>query len=381
MFGLANKNKFIGLDIGHSHIFAVRLKNGEPVEVGEYPIAPGVTENGSLQDLGALTETLRNFWSDAGLKTNSVHLAIGNPKVHIIALELPFIEDEEELDQAIRFNISDRVPFDVEDAVVDYAVTEYEPKQHDRQKIIVAAAPKEMVRGYIRAARFAKLDVVGVQILPFAVLEAIKTNYEETNQDNIIITCNIGSTLTSTGISHQEDRLFAHFSSIAGLSITNAIQENTKLSFEDSEQMKYILGLNQDPKDETETRAQAAMNKVVNQLGQEIHETVTYYQGQDEYTSYPISKVILSGGGAYLKGLPQYLESVLNVPVSIAEPSPELKVHDPNYYGRWALAYGLAKTNRTLENSNEKKEKKGFFPKMELSFMGLGKKKDGGNKS
>ena len=382
MFAFGDKNKFIGLDIGHSHLSAVRIKNNTVVEVGEYPLARGIIDKGQVKDVASLAETIKRFWSDMGLKSKKVQFSICTPKAVVTLLNTPILDSEDELRQVVRFNIADRLSYDAEEAVIDYTVAEDEAVIRDRNRLIVAAAPKSVVNGYIAAVRRAKLDIVGIQLIPFVLPQSVKTSDQGAGQDSIDIICHMGSDITSIGIVHKRDCLFARFSTMAGQTITDKIQEGIKVPIEEAERLKCALGLSETPKDDKESKAQSITSGMVDTLGQEIHETVAYYQEQEENTSYPVAQLILSGGGAYLKGLPQYLEAILGTPVRLAEPKADLAVHEQEYYGRWALAYGLSRSYKALEGGNKvqgraKKEKKGksdFFS-FKIGGKSLGREK------
>src|SRR3954471_24658922 len=95
----------VGLDIETGSIAATEVRSNGSRDVSRTaiaPLAPGVVNEGEVLDAEALSQALKGLFSKNRLG-KSVRLGIANQRVVVRTLQLPLIEDEKELDTAIRF--------------------------------------------------------------------------------------------------------------------------------------------------------------------------------------------------------------------------------------------------------------------------------------
>ncbi len=72
----------IGLDIGSTAVRAAELSIGRQpsvVRAGQVPLPPDAVENGEVRDPIAVTDAIRQLWSDVGFKNRQVWLGRGQP--------------------------------------------------------------------------------------------------------------------------------------------------------------------------------------------------------------------------------------------------------------------------------------------------------------
>ena len=86
-----------------------------------------------------------------------------------------------------------------------------------------------------------------------------------------------------------------------------------EISFEEAEEKKRALGLEGDARD---LRVQKVILGQVERGLRELHTVIKRFE---ESESAKVQKVLLSGGGALLAGLPAYAHDMFSIPVVIAE--------------------------------------------------------------
>ena len=122
----------IGLDIGSTAVRAVELV-GSPLTVvraSQVALPPGAVESGEVRDPGAVSDALRKLWSEGGFKGRQVWLGVGNQRVVVREISLPYLP-EKELRSSLGFQVQEFIPMPVDDAVLDYdPIGEFE--QEDR---------------------------------------------------------------------------------------------------------------------------------------------------------------------------------------------------------------------------------------------------------
>ena len=86
----------IGLDIGSTAVRAVELV-GTPLTVvraSQVALPPGAVESGEVREPAAVTEALRKLWSEGGFKGKQVWLGVGNQRVVVREISLPYLPGE-----------------------------------------------------------------------------------------------------------------------------------------------------------------------------------------------------------------------------------------------------------------------------------------------
>ncbi len=101
---------------------------------------------------------------------------------------------------------------------------------------------------------------------------------------------------------------------MSGVELTNAVAKATNLDFRQAEEKKRRDGLLAHPDD---LGAQKALIAVLERGLRELHKVMARYE-EDEGVQ--VSKIVLSGSGALLNGLPAYVSEMLARPVTIADP-------------------------------------------------------------
>src|SRR5205823_12125522 len=104
---------------------AARVSNNgsaELVQVAREPLSPGVIVGGELRDPDALAIALKDFFAKHKLPKKGVRLGISNNRIGVRTFEVSGVEDEKQLDNAIRFRAQEALPIPIDEAVLDYQV-------------------------------------------------------------------------------------------------------------------------------------------------------------------------------------------------------------------------------------------------------------------
>jgi Tfp pilus assembly PilM family ATPase len=103
-----------------------------------------------------------------------VRLGVASQKMAVRVMELPAIDDEQQLDAAIRFQAQEELPMPVEQAVLDHRLLErIDDEQGGRMRILVVAARRDSVEHLLAAARRAGLSPELVDLSAFAMIRAL----------------------------------------------------------------------------------------------------------------------------------------------------------------------------------------------------------------
>src|SRR4051812_33898027 len=142
----------VGLDLDGEFIAAVQTSPDGISRAVSAELPPGVITDGEVTDVPALSDALREFFKVNGLPRR-VRLGVSNQQIVVRHLELPKIEDPEELAVAVRFQAAEAIPMPLDEVVLDHQVIgeSITTEGAARLRIVVVAARESMVARVVEA--------------------------------------------------------------------------------------------------------------------------------------------------------------------------------------------------------------------------------------
>ncbi|MGH2680488.1 MAG: type IV pilus assembly protein PilM [Actinomycetota bacterium] len=308
----------IGLDVGSTAVRAAELAEGSPpsvVRAAQVPLAAGAVENGEVRDVEVVSEALRELWTRGGFKSRKVWMGVGNQRVVVREIALPTMP-EKELRQSLGFQVQEFIPMPVDEAVLDYhLIEEVEIDGRQMLRLLLVAAQKAMVDALVVAATNAKLEPLGLDLVPFAMVRAVGTTgagmaLERTGGEAIV---DVGAHVTNIVVHSAGETRFVRILPSGGRDITVAIARGLSLEDEVAERLKRgeaVEGVETTPKQASEVALQRAT-----QFVDEIRSSLEFFTAQTQGAR--IDRLLVSGGGSKLEGFIGILRQRLPV---IVEP-------------------------------------------------------------
>ena len=318
----------IGLDIGSTAVRAAELTEGSPpsvVRAAQVPLPVGAVENGEVRDVEAVAEVLRELWSPqhGGFKSRKVWMGVGNQRVVVREIALPSMP-EKELRQSLGFQVQEFIPMPVDEAVLDYhLIEELEIEGRPMLRLLLVAAQKVMVDTLVAAATSAKLEPMGLDLVPFALVRAVGATgagmeLETTGGEAVI---DVGAHVTNIVVHAAGETRFVRILPSGGRDITLAIARGMSVEDDVAERLKRgDVGDDQMPTAEggngiARQLAQAseiAMQRAT-QFVDEIRSSLEFYTAQTQGAR--IERLLISGGGSKLEGFIDILRQ--RIPVTV----------------------------------------------------------------
>ena len=339
----------VGLDIGSSHIKAVKLKESKGAYELElchlHALPPELIVDGSIIDSLRLVDSMKEMFKAAGIKAQNAAISIsGHSSVIIKRISLPEMS-EEELSESIKFEAEQYVPFDIEDVNLDFQIIgpKDEPGQMD---VILVAVKKDIINEYIQVVKEAGLTPVVVDIDSFALENMYGINYEIEPGKNIAL-LNIGASTINMSILKGGISVFTRDSSLGSNLHTEALQREFNITYELAEKLKRGASVeNVSPQDANTVIASAS-----EEILSEISRSFDYYRSTTVHED--ISEVILSGGCGLIRNFASMIAERSGIETKIAEPFRNIKIpkkFDVSYIEQiapmMAVAVGLALRNQ-----------------------------------
>ena len=319
MFGITRKT-YLGVDFGTSSIKVVELgvEKKEPVLLNYGEINLSLLESirgGDQGDYDAqITIFLRALLEKVGSQAKEVYVAMPAFIGLVALVEFPQM-NEKELESAIQFESHKYIPSPLHEValsweVVGERVVIAEDSGNEIKKLevlLVAALNKEVERyeSYIRSVGY------DMQLLELETFSMVRSTIHDPTETYLVI--DIGSRATNFVLVENKLVKMNRNLDVGGRDITRTLMESLNIGFDRAEVLKKSSKdfLNQAESKMTflplemivgEVRRMLQSREVKNPQARKIH------------------GIILSGGTASMTGLPQYFESMLGIPATVAHP-------------------------------------------------------------
>ena len=233
----------IGLDVGSTAVRAAEVTGGDApvvVRAAQVPLPAGAVENGEVRDSEAVAEALRELWTRGGFKSRQVWLGVGNQRVVVRDIALPWLP-EKELKQSLALQVQEFIPMSADEAVLDYDLLgEFEHEGRRMLRLLLVAAQRVMVDQLVNAVLAAKLEPMGLDLVPLALVRAIGSSDVgmdlEGEGDEAVV--DIGSHVTNIVVHDHGTTRFVRILPSGGRDITLAIARASGVTDEVAESLK-----------------------------------------------------------------------------------------------------------------------------------------------
>ena len=342
----------VGLDIETGSIAATEVKaNGSRAvsRTAIAPLDPGIVNEGEVLDAEALSQSLRALFGQHKLGKD-VRLGIANQRVVVRTMQLPLIEDDKEVDTAVRFRAQDQIPMPLDQAVLDHRVVSRGtgPGGDKQMEVIAVAARRDMIVALLGALRKAGLRPLGVDLSAFGMIRALDvapsapTEGENGQVQTTTLFCSLGD-ITNLAVARGGQCLFTRVAPFGMESIAQRVAERGETSLEDARDALLDVGLEEPidafEGDEDARATREALEEGASKLVDELRLSLEFYSAQEGASS--IERVVLCGPGSSVPGLPERIQTGLGLGIEVMTPM-ALHALDAEDAARLTVSYGLA---------------------------------------
>src|SRR6476620_8135080 len=255
MFTAKKTQSIVGLDIETGSIAATEVRTNGTREITRTaiaPLGPGIVNEGEVQDTEALSKALRALFAENKLG-KAVRLGIANQRVVVRTMQLPLIEDEGEIDTAVRFRAQDQIPMPLDQAVLDHRVVSRGtgPDGERQMEVIAVAARRDMVVSLLAALRKAGLRPLGIDLSAFGMIRALddgpstpvaNVDGEEDRAQTTTLYCYLGD-ITHLAVARGGQCVFTRVAPFGMETIAKRVAERGEMSVEDARDLVLDIGL------------------------------------------------------------------------------------------------------------------------------------------
>src|SRR6266705_1849555 len=273
-----------------------------------------------------IQKALQAMLTEKGIKAKTVNVCA--PGFHVFSkfVKLPPV-DAGKVTQIIQYEAQQNVPFPLEEVVWDYQILGSTPG--GELEVLLVAITADIVEGLFRVTEACGLHLQLADVSPAALCNAFRYNYGDLEDCTMLL--DIGAK-TSNLLFFEKGKVFSRSINLGANSITQDFANESKLKFDQAEQIKIAEGFVSlgGAYEEPENPHQAAISKIARQFMTRLHiqvnQTIQFYRGQ-QGGSAP-QRLFLSGGASVMAYTAQFFAEKLNLAVEYFNPFSNVQI-DP----------------------------------------------------
>lgn len=301
-----------GIDISASGVkIAILTEHVHGLELsgfGEERLAPGVVTGGEITDRKAVIAAVRTL--ARAHKIAFANIALSESRSYLFEAEVPG-KNLREWKTAIEQHIDEYVP--LPPAEVAFDIAQLGP-MGDSTRVVGAGYARRVIEESLSALDEAGVEVRAIESETFSVPRSLLP----AGDLETVLIIDIGRTTTKLVVVSRRVPRFATTLDIGGHALTLAVQKHFGVTEEEAKRVKAERGL---VSADTNDEYVSAMLSTVSAIREEIVHRLDYWQTHAAAHSAhePVTRAILVGGNATVRGLSEYLETSLKIPVELGD--------------------------------------------------------------
>ena len=199
----AQTHAHVGLHIDSRRASAVAVDRKRVTAAASVELPPGAVTDVGVAQPEQLSEALRDLWGRADF-ARRVYLGLSVRHGVVRLLDMPLIENEDERDQAVRFQAAEAIAMPLDEAILDYAFVgqTVDAPTGARMQVVLAAARRGPVQELVEAVQAAGLKPMGLELEPFALVRALGEPAQENEVARLYVHVGGSNAILAIAIGH-----------------------------------------------------------------------------------------------------------------------------------------------------------------------------------
>ena len=311
----------IGIDMGTASVKLVQLRRSEDTLdlcAATCIDIPGPRQADPRERLEFISDRLRSVVGSSSFKGRKCVLSLPaaiTAVQHVKTAKMP----PAELDKALRWELEGKLPFDPSDAVIRHVIAGETYSERDTGlEVVVIAAPRESIELYLEAARRSRLDVVGLNVEPCAIVQCFARLFRRKDDSERVTTfLDFGQACTQVVVAHGNKLVFARNIMLGACHMEESTSAALGVTAGDLHAARIRVQAQPDPCPEAE-QLYAAMGQSIETMVTEITKCIRYYESV--FPAKTIERAVFLGGQAGDRRLCQRVAQRLDLPAQIGDP-------------------------------------------------------------
>jgi type IV pilus assembly protein PilM len=308
--GFGKPPRLLGVDIGTTSIKVCLLKT---TKEGRFALSGlacrfydrDLLHDGNIIDRPFVARELKDLCKEGSIRTRNAASALSSYSVITKRVTMPVLE-KEALESAVRIEVENIIPFPLRDIYYSYDIMGADEEKERMMSLLIVAAKKEIVEGYINTFDLAGLNLCVLDVDIFAITNLIERIYKP--ESCSILAADIGASVTNITIAKGGNIEFTREILVGGKHITRELAKPQRLGAGEAEENA--------PR--TDDDAAEARYDFIASISSEINKTVNFYVATKPRET--VGKIYLTGGSSLVPGLKEQIESDTGIGVEFLNP-------------------------------------------------------------
>jgi len=302
-----------GIDVSASGIklaFLEERSHGlELTKFGEERLPAGAFTSADITDISAVIKGISNLAKTHGVKT--ANIALPESRTYLFETDVAGTKPSEWA-VSLEQKIDEFVP--LPPAEIAYGFVPSGAPKPDGTHVVAVGYARRFIAQSLQAFDEAGIRVRSIESELFSIARALLPP----GDPSTVLIIDIGKTTTKLLVVAGRLPRYATTLDIGGHALTLAVQKHFGVTEEEAKRVKADRGL---VASDGNQEYLAAMLSTVSAIREEIMRRLDYWQTRAVAagTHEPVSRAIIVGGNATVKGLPEYLAAGLKVPVDLGD--------------------------------------------------------------
>lgn len=308
-----------GLDISSSSVKMVEIVDaGKGIyRVERYaiePLARDAVVDGNVNNLEAVTDSVRRAYKRLGTRTRHVAMAVPSGAVITKKIVVPAGMREDELEVQVESEANQYIPFALEEVNLDFQVVGPAPASPEEQEVLIAATRKEKVEDRVAVAESAGLKPLVMDVESFAqqsALSMVVKQLPKEGRDRNVAVVDVGGSVMNVSVLRNDQSVYTREQAFGGNQLTQDIVSRYGMSPEEAENAKRAGSLPDDFEAEV-------LRPFMENLAVEVQRALQFFFTSTQYSS--VDNILLAGGSAVIPGLDEVVNGRTQVQTTVANP-------------------------------------------------------------
>lgn len=327
---ISKKSKYLCLDLGSYSLKGI-VGGADPSKIRidtafEEPVPEGFYQNGRIRDKEEFKKFLTEVLSKNKIKVKDAIVTIDTSELIKREIVLPDVEDMD-LEEAISYEIGDYLPIDVDSYVLQPRVmSQYVEDGQKRQKVLVAALPKEIAEMIFFSLREAGLTPAALDIHSNAIEKLFTESYMKGlyQPAGSFAFVDLGHKISNITILENGEYQFNRILRFGGDSIflsLNAsgysMNEASRAELYETSVTEYMQKMEEDTYNavnmamDTTPKTTGILLEHLSSWVEDVEKVIAYYVSRG--VSQRVDRIFLYGGSSHFKDLDRFFEKKLGI--------------------------------------------------------------------
>lgn len=321
------KKKFqpvLGIDISVTAVKLLELSQSSDrycVEGYAFePLPSGAVVEKNIADIDVVGEAIARAVKKSGSRIKSCAMAVTGSAAITKIINMPADMSDEDMESQIQLEADQYIPFPLEEINMDFEILGPSEDNEDQVDVLLAASKSENIDLRIATLEASGLEAKIIDIEAFALENTVNIMAQDlfgSGEGKIIAVADVGSAVTTLNVLEDLKIVYSREQAFGGAQLTEDIQRQYGLSYEEAALAKKQGGLPDNYESEVLQPFKETMAQQINRAQQFF-----FSSGSIDH----IDHLILAGGCSSIDGIAGIVEAEVGIPTTIANPFANMSV-------------------------------------------------------